>query len=1115
MRKRLWFFLTCLMLSTGMALAQQSISGKVIDKSTGKPVIGAQVLLKGTTNGAATDLDGVFTIKNVPQSGGVLRVTYLGMTPIEVAAKNGIRIIMEPENVVLDEVMIVAYGTQKRSSFTGSAVEVNAGEIEKHISTSVTNALANSVAGVQYNSSNGDPAGESTSLRIRGIGSMYASNTPLIILDGMPYDGVISNINPQDVESITTLKDAAASAIYGARGANGVILINTKRGRPQDAEIHFDAKWGSSSRAVPRYDVIDNPAQYYEIAYQQLYNDYVYNGYSQAEAYAMANQRLLDQNNGGLGYLVYTVPEGENLIGTNFKLNPNATLGYSDGQYYYQPDDWYDETIHNAFRQEYNFSISGANDRLNYYASVGYLDQNGIVDQSGYKRYSGRSNVDYQVKPWFKVGAQLSFTHADFEQPDYTTTSWASSGNLFYIVNNMAPIYPLYVRNADGTIAREVNGLVKYDSNQTNQKRPNTVGNPVRDNLYDRSQNYRDMFTGNWSAIFTPIKDLTLTARIGVNSDNRRRNQLYSTFGNATSVDGAADATNIRQFSVNNQYLANYITDFGTDGTHNLEALIGYEQYKYKYQYTYAYNTHLYDPLIGEVSNAHGPGDHKSVSSFTNNYMIEGYFLRAQYDYQEKYFVSGSFRRDASSRLSKDNRWGSFYSIGAAWNLMKEEFMEDLDLDYIDMLKLKASYGEQGNDDLASADYSYFPYSDMYEITYDAENDAYAKTLSQLGNDELTWEKNRNFNIGIDFGLFKSRLSGSLEFFTRSTSDMLYFLNQPVSSGFGSIQRPINVGSVRNTGFEIQLNGAPIHKRNFKWDINFNLTHYKNKITALHESVSETGIKGSYFIRRIGGSLNEAYIYKTAGIYGPNNYSGDTYNPAYDGKALYWYHTTEEVKDAQGEIVYQKGDDGEFVLDEDGNKIPETKEVDKKTLNFSDATQYDYGDIMPKIQGGLGMDFKVYDFDLSFLFGWQFGGKIYDSSYQALMHTSDQSVGSAWHKDALKAWSPENTGSSIPRLENDYSVGQSALDRYYTSSDYVALNNVTIGYTLPKLLTSRVGIDNLRVYVAGENLFVISARKGLDPRFSMGLGSYTAGTGYASGNYSALRTITAGISLSF
>lgn len=1096
MEKRLWSFLAVCLMTVSMAFAQQKITGKVIEKSTGEPVVGASVFVKGTSIGAPTDLNGSFTLNNVPQRGAVLRVTYVGMVPTEVAAKNGIRILMESQDQAIDEVMVVAYGTMKKSSFTGSAAEVKAEDIEAHVATSVTSALANTTAGVQFTSNNGDPADENQSIRIRGIGSMYASNTPLYILDGMPYDGSISSINPQDVESMTVLKDAAASAIYGARGANGVILINTKHGRRQDAEIRFDAKWGSSSRAIPRYNTIDNPAEYYETAYKAIYNEYFFNGYSQAYAHQKANDRLLDESNGGLGYLVYTVPEGENLIGTNFKLNPNAKLGYSDGEYYYTPDDWYDKTFHNSFRQEYNFSVSGATDRLNYYASVGFLDQDGIVNNSGFKRYTGRSNVDYQVKSWFKVGAQLSFSHSDYQKPDYTTDTWGSSGNLFYLVNNMAPIYPLYVRNADGSIKYGDNGLVQYDANQTNQHRPNVSGNAVRDNEYDRTQNYVDAFTGNWSAIFTPIKGLTLTARLAADSYNRRYNALSSPFGNAASVDGIATATHTRQFTVNNQYLANYVTDFGTDGTHNFDALLGYEQYKRKYQYTYARNYHLFDPTVGEVDNAHGPGEERTVSSYTNNYMIEGIFGRAQYDYKEKYFVSASVRRDASSHFDKDHRWGTFYSFGAAWNIAKEDFMKEYE--WVDLLKFKASYGEQGNDNLITdGGNDEFPYLDLYDVTYDKSQDSYSKTLRQLGNKELTWEKNRNFNVGFDFGLWRSRLSGSVEFFTRSTSDMLYFLRQPSSSGYGSIRRPVNVGSVRNLGFEVTLNATPIRQKNFTWDINFNLTHYKNTITGLHSSVAADGIKGSNYIYRVGGSLNQAYVYKFAGIYTPNNYDevDEVHNPSNDGRAMWYYETTETVKDKNGNDV--------------------TRNVTKKTVDFSQATQYDDGDILPKAQGGFGMNFKLYDFDLSFQAGWQLGGRIYDAQYQALMHGNDQSVGQAWHKDALKAWSYDNQGSNIPRLDLSYSTAQAAIDMYYTSSDYLSLNNVTLGYTLPKLLTTRVGIESLRVYVAGENLFVLSSRKGLDPRFSLGMGSYTSGTGMASGNYSALRTITAGISLSF
>lgn len=1090
MGKRLWLFLAICLMTVGLAFAQSSkITGKVIDKSTGEPVIGAAVVVKGTSVGSATDLNGNFTINGVPANAKVLSVSYVGMIPVEVAVKNGIRILMEPDTKSLDEVMVVAYGTQKKSTFTGSAAVVKAEDIENHVSSSVVGALQGSAPGVQITSTNGDPTGASQSIRIRGIGSLSASAAPLIVLDGVPFDGSLNSINPQDVESMTVLKDAAASAIYGARGANGVVLITTKKGKKQDAEIHFDAKWGINSRLIPQYDIIKDPGQYYEMAYRQLYNSQVYAGYSATEAYTYADKNLFDQNNGGLGYQVYTVPEGQKLIGQNFKLNPNAKLGYSDGEYYYTPDDWYDNVYHNSFRQEYNFSVSGATDRINYYASVGYLNDKGNVDNSGFQRYTARTNVDYQVKKWLKVGASMSFTHTDSNRPSYSAnSSWASSGSLFYLANNMGPIYPLYVRNPDGSIKHDDNGLTVYDSNNTNQVRPNFVGNAVRDNSVNFRKTYGDLFSGNWSAIFTPVKGLTLTARIGAEAYNTRANNLYSRFGSSSAVDGLAEVYHTRNFSINNQYLANYQTDFGSDDVHHFEILAGYEQYKHKYQYLDAYNDHLFIPTVGELTNAAGT-DNKQMESLTADYMTEGFLSRAQYDYMEKYFVSASFRRDASSHFAKGHRWGSFFSFGAAWNIAKEDFMKDIT--WVDLLKLKVSYGEQGNDNLDNVNFAneYYPYADMYDVTYNSETKEYSTVLVQKGNENLTWEKNKNFNIGVDFGLFKGRLSGTFEFFTRNTSDLLYLKDTPLSAGIITGWYPVNVGSVRNTGIELTLNATAVRTKDFSWDINFNMTHYKNKITSLDPSVSETGIKGGTSILRVGGSAYEAYLYKYAGVYTENNFCGETYNPALAGKAMYYY----DVKDKEtGKVIGQD-----------------------RTTVFSDATQYDCGDVLPKLEGGLGMSFKYKNFDLGMQFQYQLGGKIYDAQYQALMHTSEQSIGSAWHKDALNFWSAENPNSNIPRLDTDYSVSQSAVDRFQTSSDFFAINNVTLGYTFPKVIMSRAGIESLRIYVAAENLAIATARKGLDPRFNFGIGGYTSGTGYSSGNYGTMRTITAGITLSF
>ena len=1049
-------------------LAQNiSVSGNVTDASTGAPVPYASIHLEGTAIGVSSDNEGHYSI-SVPFDGKLV-FSSIGYrtTEITVASSGTIDVELHPDAEYIDETIVVAYGTATRSSFTGSAAMVGAEALEARVVTDVTSALAGTAPGVQVISSSGDPASSGATIRIRGIGSMSASNSPLYIVDGMPYDGSISDINPNDVESMSVLKDAAASAIYGARGANGVVLITTKRARGQDAVVRFDAKWGSNSRLIPQYDVITDPAQYYETHYRMMYNSQIYAGKSPEDAYAFADATLFDQNNGGLGYQVFTVPEGEPFIGRDFRLNPKATLGYSDGEYYYIPDNWYKETFHNSFRQEYNFSVSGTKDRFSYYGSVGYLDDGGIVTNSDFKRYTARVNADYQAKTWMKMTSNISYTHTDARTASYSDT-FGSSGNVFYITNNMGPIYPLYVRDAEGNIMYE-NGMKVYDANQTNFIRPNIVGNAVRDNEVNKKQNYTDMISGKFGLIVTPFEGLSVTGNVGLMNENNRYNALYSQFGNSSSTDGQTYVSHDRYFAVNSQLLAEYKTDF-RGSLHNLEVLAGYELYKLKIQSLEGQNDRLYDPFIGELGNADGTKS-KKTSSYTVDYVTQGFLARVQYDYGEKYFLSGSYRRDASSRFADGRRWGNFGSIGAAWLISNEPFLQEAY--WISMLKLKASWGVQGNDNLyPTATYArkYYPYADNYTHSYNEETGEYSLTLAYKGNEELTWESSHSFNVGVDFELFGSYLNGSMEYFSRKTTDLLYSKDVPLSSGNPTGYYPVNVGSILNRGFEASLYGDIFSTRKVQWSWNLNFSHYRNEILSLDSSISEEGIKGSNYIYKVGGSLYEAYMYKYAGV-----------DPE-TGKGLYYY------------------------IDEDGNVG--TTDV------FADADQFECGSVLPKLYGGFGTTLKLYGFDLSAQFSFQLGGKYYDGTYQSLMHT-DSSVGSAWHKDVLKSWSTENPHSDIPRLDGDTSVGQSAVDRFLISSDYLSVNNVTLGYTFPERWMEKLRIAGLRVYFAADNLAVASARKGVDPRYSLGLGSYTSGSGLNSGSYSAMRTLTGGLTLTF
>ncbi len=1065
---RVFFTAMVLLAASAAAFAQNiSVKGTVKDES-GEAIVGANVLLHGSnTVYTMTDVNGSFAL-SVP-SNGVLDVNCLGYqnSSVAVNGRSVIDVVLAVDDQLIDETIVVAYGTATKSSFTGSAAMVDSEQISKKLSSKVTSALAGTTPGVQIISSSGDPTGGAPTIRIRGIGSMNASSAPLIVVDGVPYEGAISDINPQDVESMSVLKDASASAIYGHRGANGVIIITTKKGKSGDAVVRFDARVGVNSRLIPNYDVISDPAQYYETYYKLMYNKYYYTGHTVAESYAYADANLFNENNGGLGYQVYTVPEGQKLVGTNFKLNPNATLGYSDGEFYYTPDNWYNETFHNSIRQEYNVSASGASDRFNYYAGLGYLNDGGIVYNSGYQRFTARLNAEYQIKEWIRFVTNMSYSYSDSN--NVSSGSWGSSGNAFYIANNIGPIYPLYVRKVDengNPYLYQESGRQIYDSNNTNFKRPNFVGNAIRDLYNDVKKSYADVLVGKWGLILTPFKGFTLNANVGLTDDNTRYNYLYSQFGSASNVDGATSVGHSRMFTVNQQYLAEY--KFNIAEIHHFDILAGYEQYTRKYQSLDGYNDHLFNPLVGELNNADG-SDNKTVESYSTAYMTQGFLARVQYDDNNTIFLSASFRRDASSRFAPGHRWGNFGSVGAAWVISRENWFN---APAVDLLKLKISYGVQGNDGLDG----YFPWSDQYQHSYDGTN--YSIAMTYKGNEDLTWETSHSFNLGVDFELFNNRLNGTLEYFNRDTKDLLYSKSVPLSSGNPTGAMPVNVGSIRNRGVELSLDGAIVRTKNVQWDWNVNLSHYKNTILSLDESVDpEKGIRGSNFIYKVGGSLYDAYMYKYAGV-----------NPE-TGEALYWKRT--EETDANGKVISY---------------------TDETTTIFSDATKYELGSVLPKLYGGFGTSLNAFGIDFSIQCSFQLGGKYYDGNYQQLMWTQ-ASAGQAWHKDVLNAWTPENTTSNIPRMDGDTSVAQSAVDRFFVSSNYLSINNVTLGYTLPTKWTQKIKISSLRFYVAGENLAVFSARKGLDPRNAFGLGSFTMDQG--SSSYGAMRSITGGITLTF
>ena len=1061
--------LLCLLLVVvGVANAQtKTISGLVTSENDGEPMPGVSVQVKGTTTGAISDNDGNYSLQ-VPGNDVILVFTFIGMETKEVTVgtQTTINVELTSSALNMDEVLVVGYGTAKKSQFVGSAKAVKGELLASKSSSNVGNALQGTASGVQVVNGSGQP-GSSATIRIRGVGSINGGTAPLYIVDGSPYEFNLNSINPHDIESITVLKDASSTAIYGARGANGVVLITTKTGdRGGKAKVNVETKWGVSSRGVPNYDVMTDPAMYYETAYKALYNSQVYNGVSSTDAYAYADATFLGQS--GVGYQIYTIPDGEKLIGTNFKLNPNATLGYSDGDYYYTPDDWESETLNeNSLRQEYNISVQGGKDKSQYFISAGYLDDPGIINGSGFSRYTMRGKIDTQAKEWLKMGLSTSYVNSSVESPSYQT-SWGSTGNVFYTANMMAPIYPFYVRNANGTKAIDNNGWQMYDQGtSTNFTRPGSAprGNQAINLLLDTDETVNDYFSSNLYAKLTPITGLNITAQVTPNVSSTRSNYLSNPFYGSPSTEGLVQVTSDRFFSLNQQYLAEYQKSIFN--LHNIKLLGGYEKFYLKSQSLSGSNDYLYDPFIAELSNAYGTQPTSSnVSSSTENFATEGYVGRLQYDYSERYFFSASMRYEGSSRFSPDNRWGLFGSVGAAWLISSEDFMSSTS-GWLNELKYKISYGTQGNDQIGT----YYAYRNLYDISYNSTTGEYTKVLSSKGNEDLTWEAQQLFNTGVEFSMFNNVLTGSVDYFNRLNTDMLFNEPQPVSSGISSI--PKNIGSLRNNGFEIDLSAEILKTDNISWTVFGNLTYINTEIIELPEyTKADGGIKYSSYILREGGSLNQAYLAEYAGV------------DKTTGEALY----------------YVDPDNGDY----------------STTAEYAEAQQVDLGDISVDWYGGFGTNLQAYNFDLGIQFAYQLGGKAYDGSYQELMHTGKQ-IGRNWHTDILDAWTPENNTSDIPRISSSDDIDQKNSSRFLVSSNYLSLNNVSLGYTLPKTFSKKLNIEKFRVYVSGDNLALFSAREGFDPRQTQNSRGTGVSLSTSSGNYvySQLKVLSGGLSITF
>lgn len=1046
----------------GKALAQSTVSGTVFSSEDDSPIIGASIKIQGTKMGAATDIDGKFRLENV-KKGATLVVTYIGMQTKTVKAGENMKIYLTSDSKSLDEVVVqVAYGAAKKSTLTGAVTQVDSKQIEVRPVSSVTSALEGTTSGVQINSTYGQP-GEEPSIRIRGFGTVNGSATPLYVLDGVPFGGNISDLNSNDIESITVLKDAASCALYGNRASNGVILITTKRGKGEKMAFNLKVNQGTYSRGVKEYKML-NAKEFMETSWLNLRNSRISAGDDQATANAYASKNLINDE---LYLNIYNKADDQ-LFDANGKLVSDAQIldGYADDL------DWYDNAIRDGYRQEYNFSGSQASAKSDYYFSVGYLNEKGYVTNSDFDRLTGRAAMNFHPKKWLNTGFTISGSH----QKSNITNGNASESytNAFMFCRNIAPIYPVHLHNADGTYQLDSFGNKQYDSGSYTDENGNPVltrnqyqdRHVIWENELNENKSFRNTLQSSAYMDLKFLNDFTFTVKGELNvRNNENRTYNSALIGDGKGNNGRTKRTIYRYKNYTFQQQLNWNHTFGN---HTLGVLLGHENYSYFYDYTYIYKT---NQTFAGQDNLDNFTNLTNGSGYSNRYRTESYLGRIRYDYQEKYNVEASFRRDGSSRFAKESRWGNFGSIGASWVVTKEDFMKPIS--WVNNLKLRADYGLVGND----AGASYYSYMALYASNQNHNKGAYY--LSQLANTKLKWETGASFGIGVDARLF-NRWNISAEYFDKRNKDLLFDVYLPLSAGAtssSSAEATIteNMGTISNRGFEINTD-VDIFK-NKDWTVNFsaNASFIKNKIVELPEQDKDGIISGIYKIAE-GKSRYEFFTYTYVGV------DQMTGNSLYKAN-LENYHVTTA--------------DGQTVGNADGNDISKyVTQIGNEYYvnNTSYALKEYHGSAIPKVYGSFAPSVRYKDLSLSLMFTYSIGGKVYDAVYRSLMSTGTSP--NNYHKDILKSWSEIPSGMTedsqdriwyggIPQINSSMtSTNNATSSRWLTDASYLVLKNINMSYSLPKAWVNALTLESIRLNLSCENAFTCTKRRGMNPQQS-------------------------------
>lgn len=1042
----LMLFVFCSMFSLHAQTAQ--ITGTVTSSEDGQPIPGVSVIVQGTTIGTVTDFNGEYAL-DVPQNENVIEFSFVGMQSQEVAieGRSVIDVTLEPDLLGLEEVVVVAYGTVRKASLTGSATMIESKEIERRSVSSVAQILTGATTGVQTTAGSGQP-GSSPAIRIRGVGTLNTSAAPLIVLDGSEYAGSLASINPSDVESMTILKDASSTALYGSRAANGVIIITTKKGTKgrESMRVNFKAQGGVIGQALPYYPSV-NAFDFYELQAEAFAQSRFHSESSPTieDGRAYAYENIFSQ----LRYNPFVGTPNDQIVGSDGKINPNASIGFPDL-------DWYEPAKQTGYRQNYDMNLSGGSESMSYYYSLGYLDERGYTIKSNFERINTRLNIDYDVKDWLQIGANI---YATLEDSDIGTSNSATYANPFRNARMTGPIYPVYLVDQEtGDYILDGAGEKQYDDGGLHSRPINQGRNAIAE-LNWNSDDYKRNNLGN--RVFTTITIMEgLTATVNASVD--LQGYQYKGFENPNIGDGAPtarmDESRYTRTSYNFNQLINYEKTF--NDVHNFSALIGHESYSRDYTYQRGFKNQFIVTGINELNNFVNTS---ANTSYTTNKRNEGYLGRLRYNYHNRYYLEGSYRRDASSSFHESVRWGNFYSVGASWRISEEQFM--LNTAWVNNLQIRTSYGEVGNDNIGT-----YGYQALYGTRPNATSPGIR--WETVGNTALSWEVNKTFDVALDFSFF-NRVNGSIEWYHRQSDDLLY--DMPLPPSMGLLSQPRNIASLFNSGFEFQLGGDLVRADDFRWNMTIMASTLRNEIT----SIPDPFVSGTKRWDE-GRSIYDFWLRK---FYDVDPDDGATR-----------FHVWEDVTDEEENFV-----GSQLAYDEETGDPILTKNHNDAGFGYVGASAF------PDLQGSISNEFSYKGFTVSALLTYSLGGQMIDGIYQGMMSSV---AGESYHPDVKDAWRNPGDVTDVPRMQYSNASLYATSDRFLISSDYLNIRSVSLIYDLPSSLTGSMGVDQLSVFATGENLHMFTAREGLNPAYNFsGTQSVFA--------YSPSRSIIVGLNLQF